>query len=424
MVANCLGDASRRVPADVLRRTGDALDRWSELVRPLPRSLAFATRTLRRPTVDPLTERVATRREGFTLLAGAFLDEMLTGVFRAVHPPRPEAEVSRSLDDALLAVERFERHGWFDSPARLHRPPPPPDDATLSPASAGRTRYEHLTFTSGYAPHRDDPGRARWLGYEANATAHAWVLRHDDTRPWIVCVHGALMGRPRLDLSAFRARWLHDRLALNVAVVVLPLHGPRSARRFPGQDFPVTVDPLDTLHGVSQAVWDVRRVLAWIRARTDAPIGLQGLSLGGHTAAITAGLEPDLACVIAGIPVVDLSELFGGHLPERALYHDEYVRLMTASHRILGLVSPLNFPPLVPADRRFIYGGIGDRLVHPRRQVQRLAAHWEWPSTAWYPGGHTGAFASAPIGRFVHSALAHSGLVSTEPATSSAGLAP
>jgi hypothetical protein len=284
----------------------------------------------------------------------------------------------------------------------------------LATAHTGPIAYEHLTFTSGYAPHRDDPGRERWLAYEANATAHAWILRHRETRPWIVCVHGALMGRPLLDLAAFRARWLHQRLRLNVAVLVLPLHGPRRAHRFPGNDFPVTVDPLDTLHGVTQSVWDLRRLLAWIRSETEAPIGLQGMSLGGHTVAITAGFEPDLACVIAGIPVVDLSELFGGHLPERAMYRDEYSKLMTASHRLLHLVSPLAFPPLVPPDRRFIYAGIGDRLVHPRRQVQQLVAHWERPVTAWYPGGHTGAFASAPIGRFVRAALERSGLVTPD----------
>jgi hypothetical protein len=419
MMANCLRDTSRRAPADALRRTGNALDprRWSELIRPLPRSVAFAARALRGSPDEPLARILATRPEGIALLAGAFLDEMLTGVFRAVHPPRPEAEIRQSLDDALLAIERFERHGWFETPTRFHRTPPPPADPSFSTAHTGRIAYEHLTFTSGYAPHRDDPGRERWLAYEANATAHAWVLRHDEARPWIVCVHGALMGHPVLDLSAFRARWLHHRLRLNVAVLVLPLHGPRSSHRLPSNDFPVTVDPLDTLHGVTQSVWDLRRLLAWIRRETEEPIGLQGMSLGGHTVAIAAGFEPDLACVIAGIPVVDLSELFGGHLPERALYHDEYARLMQASHRLLRLVSPLAFPPLVPAERRFIYAGIGDRLVHPRRQVQQLVAHWEGPTTAWYPGGHTGAFRSAPIGRFVRAALEHSGLVTPEART-------
>lgn len=418
-MANCLRDASQRFPVDVLRRTGNALDprRWSELVRPLPRSVAFAARALRGSTDEPLARILATQHEGLTLLAGAFLDEMITGVFRAVHPPRPEAEIHRSLEDAVLAIERFERHGWFETPTRFHRTPPPPVDPSFVPAHSGRTAYEHLTFTSGYSPHRDDPGRARWLAYEANATTHAWVLRHDETRPWIVCVPGALMGQPIIDLSAFRARWLHQRLNLNVAVLVLPLHGPRGSHRFPSNDFPVTVDPLDTLHGVTQSVWDLRRLLAWIRSETEAPIGLQGLSLGGHTAAITAGLEPGLACVIAGIPVVDLSELFAGHLPERAMYRAEFARLVTASRRLLHLVSPLAFPPLLPADRRFIYAGIGDRLVHPRRQVQQLVAHWGRPSTAWYPGGHTGAFRSPPIGRFVRAALERSGLVTLDAGT-------
>ena len=38
-------------------------------------------------------------------------------------------------------------------------------------------RFEHLTFPSGYEPHAGEPGRERWLSYEANRTAHAWVVR-------------------------------------------------------------------------------------------------------------------------------------------------------------------------------------------------------------------------------------------------------
>ena len=331
MVANCLRDASRRVPSDALRRTGNALDprRWSELVRPLPRSVAFAGAgsagvARRAAREDP---RHTTRRSHPARRRVPRRDAHRSLPRRA--PPAPRGGDSseprgRGARDRALRTARLVRDA-----RKLPPNASTPDRPALATAHAGGIAYEHLTFTSGYAPDRDDPGRERWLAYETNSTTHAWVLRHDETRPWIVCVHGALMGHPMLDLRAFRARWLHHRLGLNVAVLVLPLHGPRSSHRFAGNDFPVTIDPLDTLHGVTQSVWDLRRrsVDTQRHRGTDRAPGdvARWPHRGDHGRVRTRYL----ACVIAGIPVVDLSELFGGHLPERAMYRGQ----VRATHR-------------------------------------------------------------------------------------------
>ena len=88
--------------------------------------------------------------------------------------------------------------------------------------------YERVSFASGYEPWPDEPGRDRWLGLGANRQAWAWVLRHhdDQPRPWLVCVHGFGTGSPMLDFPAFRAGYLHRELGLNLAMPVLPVHGP------------------------------------------------------------------------------------------------------------------------------------------------------------------------------------------------------
>jgi hypothetical protein len=75
------------------------------------------------------------------------------------------------------------------------------------------------------------------------------------------------------------------------------------------------------------------------------------------------------------------------------------------------MVSPLSLAPRVAIQRRFIYAGVADQLVHPREQVARLWAHWGRPQIAWYHGGHTGFFRSQPVERFIDEALARSGLV-------------
>ena len=77
-------------------------------------------------------------------------------------------------------------------------------------------------------------------------------------------------------------------------------------------------------------------------------------------------------------------------------------------------MSPLALTPRVPHERRFIYGGLADRIVHPRAQVIRLWEHWGRPEISWYPGGHTG-FRSPPVRRFLDEALLRSGLVQGPP---------
>ena len=48
----------------------------------------------------------------------------------------------------------------------------------------------------------------RWLAFESNRTASAWVLRHEDERrPWVLCIHGFGTGSGFMDLFSFRPRW-------------------------------------------------------------------------------------------------------------------------------------------------------------------------------------------------------------------------
>lgn len=71
---------------------------------------------------------------------------------------------------------------------------------------------------------------------------------------------------------------------------------------------------LDHVHAVAQAVWDLRRLLPWIRSQEpDSPVGLNGMSLGGYITSLVASLDGGLACAILGVPVADLVDLLGRH---------------------------------------------------------------------------------------------------------------
>ncbi|MFN8036371.1 MAG: hypothetical protein U0V73_10590 [Acidimicrobiia bacterium] len=390
---------------------------WSELATPITRSAGWYVQTARRhraalaglvtvPSIPDVAPDLG-------LAAQAMIDELILAVARLSHRPREAEEMHRIEREVNEALRLYGREGWLDEPAAYHGDPPPPAAPRIRGARTLSLGYEVLSFESGYAPHPDEPGRDRYLADQANATAYAWVLRHDEPRPWIVCVHGAGMGLPFADLHIFRAEWLHRVLGLNVAMPIQARHGPRRAGSPFGVGFPAD-DLMDNVHAVAQSVWDIRRVLAWIREQGDERIGVQGLSLGGYTTALLAGLDEDLACVIVGVPAIDLADLMDRHVSARFRSHEGYENIGALARSANRVVSPLAIAPLVPRDRRFIYAGLADRMVHPLRQVHALWEHWDEPAINWFRGSHVGFFLSRPVHDFLGDALRRSGLVDAE----------
>jgi hypothetical protein len=304
-----------------------------------------------------------------------------------------------------------EAEGWLDKPGAYHRAPPALAAARLERARTRGIDYEHLSFESGYEPREQEPGRERWLARAANRTAHAWVLRQPGPpRPWLVCIHGYQMGWPLIDLLAFQPEVFQRALGLNLLVPTLPLHGHRKAGRRSGDHF-LSGDPIDTLHAEAQAMWDLRRLLRWLREEQAATqIGVLGFSLGGYNAALLASLDEGLACAIAGIPVTDFVRAYYRHLPPLHLASAQRFGLDEGAVRdVLRLVSPLALEPQIPRERRFLFGGVADRLVPPD-QVRDLWRHWDQPQIAWYPGAHLTFRLHPNVPRLVLQALTDSGL--------------
>jgi pimeloyl-ACP methyl ester carboxylesterase len=348
-------------------------------------------------------------RPTIALAAQAFRDEVVLMGLKARRPvSRPEA-FDRITREVVAGLEFYGKKGWLENPKEFFAKPPALSEVTVRKVKVRRRSYYRLFFDSGYKPHPGEPGAQRWRTYTANNHEYALLLRHPQPRPWLVCVHGTEMGRAALDLALFRAWKLHDELGLNVVLPVLPMHGPRARGLPKGVVFPGE-DVLDDVHATAQAVWDIRRLLSWIRLQEpDSLIGLNSLSLGGYIASLIASLERGLTCAILGVPVADLVELLGRH---SGLSHDDpRHHTMKLAEPIGRMVSPLSLAPLVPMPGRFIYAGVADRVVHPREQVIRLWEHWGKPEIVWYPGGHTGFFRSQPVQRFVWDALQQSGLL-------------
>jgi hypothetical protein len=373
--------------------------------RAVPRTLQFLGTALWRGEV---AESLPAPHLSLGLAAQVAMDEALLAMAMAPNRfplPGDFGRVAQELGDAEAM---FSARGWVGDPASYHRTPPPLADRDLV-----RTRgwalgqgYERVSWESRFAPHAGEPGSERWMAFGPNSTATAALLRHDDaTRPWVIAVHGFCMGFPFMDFPGLQAPRLHQELGVNVALPVLPLHGARRVTRVSGEPF-LSFELMNAVHGLTQAVWDVRRLISWIRSQGASSISLFGVSLGGYTVALLAGLEPGLDGVVAGIPVADFPGLFHAHSPR-------HIRVRAIEHRIMGgtaenvyrVVSPLCFDPLVAADRRYIFAGYGDRLATPD-QARRLAEHWGDPVVSWYSGNHVGYMWSGQVKAFIEASLA------------------
>jgi hypothetical protein len=356
-------------------------------------------------------EDIPAPRSGFGLAAKVAADEALLstmGVTRSLPSGDRAVRIRAEIDDALAL---FGERGWLEKPESYHRGPLPLDAPRIRRGRSRGIEFEHLSFDSEYEPYAEEPGRERWLGYAANRTAHAWVLRHAGApRPWLVCIHGYQMGMPLVDLGVFDPRCYHHKLGLNMLLPVLPLHGRRKIGRRSGSGF-LAGNILDTIHAEAQAMWDIRRLLSWVRAQDAPAIGAFGLSLGGYNTALLASLDSQLACAIPGIPASDFSRLFFEHS------HDSQRNEMRAQgltpevlREVLRVVSPLALEPKVAPEGRAIFAGVVDRLVPPEH-VRALHRHWGEPPIVWYQGGHVTFMREPEVRACVATTLRSSGLV-------------
>lgn len=158
-------------------------------------------------------------------------------------------------------------------------------------------------------------------------------------------------------------------------------------------------------------MWDIRRLLSWIRSQSPPRVGVYGLSLGGYNTALLASLESDLACAIAGIPAADFSRLTWRHGARLQILYAERMGLVHDEvSDVMRVISPLVLKPRVPKQRRYLFGGVADRLV-PAEQVRDLWLHWDRPRIVWYQGAHLTFRMHPEVDRLFQDALRESNLV-------------
>ena len=326
-------------------------------------------------------------REHSRARIGSWLDRLaLRGMCRAfdttLMPTASELDViRRSLAPYLTPELRSDPRRFF---AFLDdRRPLTPTRGGARRAISGGTIERH-ELLSGYEPF--DP-EAR------TASADDWMpiehWRHDAPAPaTVVAVHGFTMGDPVRGATALMApEWFA--LGVDVVLVTLPFHGARTpaTARYSGELFASWhVGRLN--EAIRQSIHDLRHVMTWLRSRSDAPIGMIGMSLGGYLSALMAGLVNDLAFVIPIAAPVRLRDVSVDALRAQSLRQaDATAPGSRRARRGVSCALSAHLPALPAA-----------RACHARRRTRRshratraralpLAA-LGLPGIHWYGGSH------------------------------------
>jgi hypothetical protein len=359
-------------------------------------------------------EEIPAWRPSLASAAKMALDEVALALVATWAELPPLDARRRSNSEILEALALYSSRGWLDDPRSYHVAPPPLEDPAIRPEPRLGLPVERLSFRSEYAPRPEEPGRERWLGFERNHVARAWILRHPGgPRPWVFCIHPFQLGSAPLTLRAFPVRWLHQKLGLNVVLPVLPLHGSRRTGWKSGDRF-LAAEHMNTVFAMAQTIWELRRLVAWARTEGATAIGCYGLSLGGYTTALLVSIEPAIDCAIAGVPASSFLDLERRHTPPYARTFTERAGIdWAATERVFSVISPLAMKPHPPRDRLFLFAGLGDRLAPPDH-VRALWRHWQRPRIHWYDGGHLSFRWDPGVKRLVADALVAGGLAPAE----------
>ncbi len=221
-----------------------------------------------------------------------------------------------------------------------------------------------------------------------NNTVHAEFYRSKRAgpRPAVIVLH--ILGGD-FPLS----RLFCNRLAqqgVSALFVKMPFYGPR---REPGsKQRMVSLNPDETVAGMTQAVLDIRRSVAWLAARSDVDpgrIGIFGISLGGITGGLAAGIDPQIqhVCLLLaggdiGRVAFDSPELrkVRGKVP--AAFSDKETLIKT-----LSVIDPVTYASRATGKRILMLNASHDEVI-PKDCTLSLWKGFGEPEIQWYSGGH------------------------------------
>jgi pimeloyl-ACP methyl ester carboxylesterase len=236
----------------------------------------------------------------------------------------------------------------------------------------------HPDLRRSYARHTDN----------ARAFAQHWY-HQAGPRPTLVLIHGFFADPYWFNAQMFSLRWFYEH-GYDILLYTLPFHGERAGDSWVSGYRLFSQGVAHFNEAMLQAVHDLRIFIDHLQAEGVEHVGLTGLSLGGYTAALMAGVDPRIAFCIPNSPAVSPMDFLREWRPSNLLIAHMQRRTgmsMAEARRLIAIHNPLTYAPRIDTGRCMVIGGAGDRFTPPRH-VRLLHRHWPGSAMLWFPGNH------------------------------------
>jgi dienelactone hydrolase len=170
----------------------------------------------------------------------------------------------------------------------------------------------------------------------------------------------------------------------------MPYYGERRQEGSPARM--VSLDPGETVRGMTQAVLDVRHAAGWLASREEidgGQIGILGISLGGITAALALGIEPRLSKGCLLLAGGDMGQVAwqSTEMSEMRKRWTEAGRTKEELFAVFRSVDPVNYARPVAGRRILMLNATRDEVVPPACTRALWRAFGE-PEIVWWDAGH------------------------------------
>ena len=317
----------------------------------------------------------AVRTSLSTLIAGVSIPTGYHGEMLARELKRP----------ALCREKIIAKHNAFESNIRR-----------INVTNARRPRgvvggnFEKLSWASSYETDNAEADNYAQHAHNRRVCAYHW--RHENKcRPTIIFLHGFAASAWQLNSYFMRMEQMYHR-GYDVVLATLPHHGVRSGKGRWLSGFNYISGGIHHLnHSVVQSTFDIRYLMDYLVVNLEAEqVGLCGMSLGGYTAALMAGLDSRFKFVMPIVPIVSIPDAM---LAWRPL--DRAIKKIIADHKVdistlrntMAAHSPLSFSPLLESNKLMIVAGVGDKMAPPTH-AEQLQSHWGDCNIHWFRGSH------------------------------------
>jgi dienelactone hydrolase len=175
--------------------------------------------------------------------------------------------------------------------------------------------------------------------------------------------------------------------------VKMPYYGPRRVPDVPARM--VSLDPTETVNGMTQGVLDIRRARAWLAAQEEVDaeqLGIFGISLGGITSALAASAEPRFTKVCMLLAGGDIARV-GWSAPELKKVREHWLaegKTYDVFVEIMRQIDPVTYAEQVRGRKMLMLNARYDEVI-PRECTESLWHALGEPEIVWWDAGHYSA---------------------------------